>query len=196
MQCDAKSRAGTRCGRHAIIGGTVCASHGGSAPAVKAKAAVRAEVMRWTVGTLREDPGDVLLRMVTAAVVLAEGYGSLIERKVAEAQERLGDEFDLEDVLVGEVWVTDDNGTTHKAGEYIRSLLKLQGEWSDRAVNFASKAVAAGLAERQVRLAERQGALVATVMRAVMVDPALALSDAQQAAFPAVLRRQLAEVTA
>ena len=163
---------------------------------MKAKAAVVAEVMRWTPGQVREDPGDVLLRMVTAAVVQAEGYGALIERKVQEAQTQYGEEFDLEKILVGEVWVTDDNGTSHKAGEYIRALLKLQGEWSDRAVNFASKAVAAGLAERQVRLAERQGALLASVMRAVMEDPGLALSGAQRAAFPGVLKRQLETIRA
>lgn len=40
-QCKAHRRAGTQCKNPAILGGTVCRYHGGSAPQVKAKAAER-----------------------------------------------------------------------------------------------------------------------------------------------------------
>lgn len=41
-QCTAKSQqSGKRCRRHAIKGGTVCATHGGRAPQVKASARLR-----------------------------------------------------------------------------------------------------------------------------------------------------------
>src|SRR5690625_199525 len=41
MKCSAKNRAGKPCGNWAIKGGTVCRSHGGAAPRVKAAAARR-----------------------------------------------------------------------------------------------------------------------------------------------------------
>lgn len=40
-QCTAKNRRGERCGQSAIKGGTVCRNHGGSAPQVRRKAAIR-----------------------------------------------------------------------------------------------------------------------------------------------------------
>lgn len=41
-QCTAKAKGtGKRCGRYAIAGGTVCITHGGSAPQVKRKAKLR-----------------------------------------------------------------------------------------------------------------------------------------------------------
>jgi len=46
MQCKAKSkRSGIRCRKHAIKGGTVCATHGGSAPQVKLKARERLAIL-------------------------------------------------------------------------------------------------------------------------------------------------------
>jgi hypothetical protein len=51
-------------------------------------------------------------------------------------------------------------------GEAIRGLVQLEAQERDRAAGMAAKAVAAGLATRQVELAERQGQLVAEVIRA------------------------------
>jgi hypothetical protein len=45
-------------------------------------------------------------------------------------------------------------------GEAIRGLADLEAKERERCGNFASKAVAAGLAERTVRIAERQGQLM------------------------------------
>jgi hypothetical protein len=57
-KCSGKNSRGKPCGNYAIKGGTVCSSHGGGAPQVKAKAAVRAEVMNWGLGDSTIDPGD------------------------------------------------------------------------------------------------------------------------------------------
>jgi hypothetical protein len=48
-------------------------------------------------------------------------------------------------------------------GEAIRGLADLEAKERERCGNFASKAVAAGLAERTVRIAERQGQLMSSV---------------------------------
>ena len=40
-QCTATNRAGQRCGQSAIKGGTICRAHGGAAPQVRRKAALR-----------------------------------------------------------------------------------------------------------------------------------------------------------
>ncbi len=40
-QCKATNRAGQRCGKSAMVGGTTCRAHGGAAPQVRRKAALR-----------------------------------------------------------------------------------------------------------------------------------------------------------
>lgn len=172
-----------------MYGGTVCRVHGGSAPQVRAKAEVRAEVMRWGLGDTTVDPGEVLLRLVSQSAARADRYA-------AELEALVGDDEDgaLRKALIAEVWIPTEAGETYKAGEYVRALAKLEGEERDRCATFAAKAIAAGLAERQVRLAERQGELLAEVLRNVMADPTLGMSVDQQALLPGVIRKHLALV--
>lgn len=55
-QCTAKNSAGQRCKKAAIKGGTVCATHGGSAPQVRRKAALRLlELVDPAIGTLARE---------------------------------------------------------------------------------------------------------------------------------------------
>jgi hypothetical protein len=57
-RCTATNRAGERCGRAPIVGGFVCAMHGGAVPAVKKAAAERLHAM--------VDPAlDAVLRAIT-----------------------------------------------------------------------------------------------------------------------------------
>ncbi|WP_213451564.1 hypothetical protein [Rhizomonospora bruguierae] len=72
--------------------------------------------------------------------------------------------------LIGHRYDADRDGRVYPVDEGIRGLAKLEAEERDRCANFATKAVAAGLAERQVRLAERQGALLAAVIQGVLRD--------------------------
>lgn len=158
-RCVARSTTtGERCQRAPIKGGTVCTSHGGYAPKVKAAAAVRAEIERWGLNTdvTLADPGVVLLRLVTQSAQRAELLAGELEARVAESPS-------LRDALVG-----DSFGEFGKTGEYIRGLARLEAEERDRCAGFAAKAVAAGLAERQVRIAERQGAVIVEVLRAAV----------------------------
>lgn len=180
LKCTATNKAGHRCGSNPIRGATVCWKHGGAAPQVKALAAVRLEVSRWQIGDQTEDPGDVLQRLVTQSYRRVELVSAEMERRLTESKS-------LSDLLVGDAM-----GEFGKIGEYLTGLAIYEAQERERAANFAAKAVAAGLGERQVRLAERQGELLATVLRAIMQDPRLGLSESQQAVFIPVMREQMA----
>jgi hypothetical protein len=62
-----------------------------------------------------------------------------------------------------------------------------------RCASFATKAVAAGLAERTVRIAERQGQLMVEMVQAALRE--VDLSPEQASAFKAALARQARELT-
>ena len=142
VRCKATSkRTGKQCKNWAIKGGEVCRNHGGAAPAVKAKAAIRAEVMNWGLGDSTVDPGGVLLRLVTQSAARAQRYASELEHLV--------DDEGLAAAMVGEIEIPTKHGG-YKAGEYIRGLAQLEAQERDRCAGFATKAVAAGLAERTV----------------------------------------------
>jgi hypothetical protein len=86
------------------------------------------------------------------------------------------------------VWVPIESGEAYQAGEYIRGLAKLEAEERDRCAGFATKAVAAGLAERTIRFAERQGQLMVEMVQAALRE--VDLSPEQAATFKAALARQ------
>jgi len=140
-----------------VPGATVCRNHGGATPAVAAKAAVRAEVFSWGLTDVHADPGEVLLRLVTQSAARAQRYADELEKLVGESPS-------LREALVADVWVQPEHGGSYKAGQYIRGLAKLEAEERDRCANFATKAIAAGLSERVVRVAERQGETLAAIV--------------------------------
>jgi hypothetical protein len=216
VQCTAISKqSGQQCKRKAIPGGTVCRYHGGGAQQVKAKAAIRAELIGWGLGDATVDPDEVLLRLVTQSAARAERYAILLE-EAYEAAERLKRAFDAgaleidegkemaetarEDLdrifntggvaaLVGNTYGAAKDVGVYVTGEAIRGLADLEAKERERCANFASKAVAAGLNERMVRLAERQGELLAQVIRGVLDE--LSLSAEQKQLVPEVVRRHL-----
>lgn len=188
IQCKAMSKqTGQQCRRKAIPGGEVCHWHGGAAKQVKARAGVRAEVMSWGLGDSTVDPGDVLLRLVTQSAARAQRYAQELEAMVAESPS-------LREALVADSGQRREDGELYKRGEYIRGLAVLEAEERDRCANFATKAVAAGLAERTVRVAERQGQLMVEMVQAALRE--VDLAPEQASAFKAALARQARELTA
>lgn len=181
-RCAGHNAAGKPCSNWAIRGGTVCRSHGGSTSRARAKAAVRAAVLDWGLGDAHQDPGEVLLRLVTQSARRCASYAAELEQHIAESDT-------LRAALVAQAY-----GEFGPVGEYIRGLVTLEGVERDRCAGFAAKAVAAGLARRQVELAERQGQLIAQLLTAVLTDPQLGLSVEQRRQVPDVARRHLALV--
>lgn len=174
---------GERCNAWPVKGATVCVAHGGNAPQVRAKAAVRAEVMAWGLGDAHIDPAETLLRLLSQSAARAQRYADELEEMVAESPT-------LRQALVAQAY-----GEFGPVGDFVRGLVQLEAQERDRCANFAARAIAAGLAERQVRLAERQGALIADLLRRVLDDPELGLTDTQRAAVPDVARRHLGLVS-
>lgn len=152
-----------------------CRSHAGKPLAtVRAEAAVREEVTRWQLGNTHTDPGELLLRLVTQSAIRADMYANELARVVEEAG-------DLRKGLTGTTWTVTADGDRVKTGEYIRALTMLEAQERDRAASFAAKAVAAGLAERQTRVAERQARLAAEFVQAVLRDLGIPAPQAQTA---------------
>lgn len=212
-----------RCKAWPVKGATVCVAHGAAAPQVKAKAAVRAEVMSWGLDSPTVDPGETLLRLVSQSAARARKYAVLLE-DAYDAAERLRSAYDAGQVLatdvdtegaepavtqqaradldrvfnsggvaalVGNTYGASASGSVYATGEAIRGLVTLEAQERERCALWCVKAIAAGLAERTVRMAERQGALIADVLRSVMNDPRLGLTEEQRRAMPDVARHHL-----
>jgi hypothetical protein len=194
-----RNNRGGPCAANVIKGTTGCWRHAGKSRAkAKAQGAVVVELQRWGLGDSTVDPGETLLRLVSQSAARVDLYSRLLG-EAYEAAERLQRaqaapqsdllaaetaRLDLERIfntggvgaLIGHQYAADKQAGVFATGEAIRGLARLEGEERDRCANFATKAVAAGLAERQVRLAERQGAMLgailADVVRALGGDPA------------------------
>ena len=96
--------------------------------------------------------------------------------------------------LVGNTYGAAKDVGVYVTGEAIRGLADLEAKERERCANFATKAVAAGLAERTVRIAERQGQLMVEMVQAALRE--VDLSPEQASAFKAALARQARELTA
>ena len=101
MRCTAINRIGSPCGKYAIKGGTVCNTHGGSAPQVKV-AAKRREIMRQAQSLVAsqygddyppmEDPAEELLRLASESVALKDVLaGKAAELATVSHENRAGD---------------------------------------------------------------------------------------------------------
>lgn len=178
-QCTAKNRqTGKRCGKRAMNGITVCFQHGGKLPSVRKKAAVRSTIAAWGLDCPDVDPGEAMLRLVSQSAARVTHYGSEVAEMVAEAP-------NLRVALTASVWrcepdADEDAVRTYKAGEYIRAMVELESEERDRLAKFCKIAIDAGLREREIDLAERQGAMLAVVLSKVLGDERLGLTEAQR----------------
>jgi hypothetical protein len=190
MRCSAVGvKSGKPCRAAAVNGATVCRMHGAQAPQVKAKAAVRAELMNWVLGEPKDDPAETLLRLITQSRHRADAYAAELGRASAQYET-------LQEALVGDSMITGMDGKVHKAGEYIRGLVVLEAQERDRCANFCTKAIAAGIAERQVIIAEKQASVFAEFVRSLIEAPELGLSVNQREVALVVASRELRALSA
>jgi hypothetical protein len=160
-QCTATNRAGERCGRWAIRGGTVCANHGGKTPAVQA-AATRRLAEREAAATLADVEVDPISNPLEALAEVAEearAFQRFAAAKVAELSELAG--------------------YGAQGGEQLRAVVVLYERATDRAAKLLADWVRLGFDERMVAMHERQADLVERFVLAVVAD--LDLTEDQEA---------------
>lgn len=142
-----------RCRNYAIRGATVCGSHGGKAPQVKAAAARRVALAQAVAAADPRSPGAVLL-----------------------------DTLHVADVLLRRALASTDATATPEALAAVCGHL-------ERAQLFARSVLAAGIEERQTRLAEQVAGAVTSALETVL--EALELTEQQEATVRSILPGQL-----
>lgn len=192
-KCGARSRqTGEPC-QHAAGYGTShvgfgrCKHHGGSTrsqtvAAIKEEMAMRSVPMGVPIET---DPFDALLRCIWISA-----------GEVQYCSERIS-ELDPTEVLVR--FKEQQDGSE---GGYVKTTTEVQlHAWIiarrhalDALARYSKMAIDAGVAERQVALAERVGGMIGTLVSAVLGE--LELTPAQEALAPEVVRRHLTAIAA
>ncbi|MER7213201.1 hypothetical protein ABT340_39575 [Streptosporangium sp. NPDC000239] len=192
QRCSAKSkRSGEQCQNKAIPGAKTCRMHGSATKKAKnaAERRVGEDLARRTVDTYglpREvDPATALLEEVHRTA----GHVAWLAEVVAG--------FEREDLVWGVVEEVEKTATEFTGTDVTRK--SVPNVWLDlyqrerkHLTDVCKAAIAAGIAERQVRLAEQQGALIASVIGRILDD--LDLSATQRARVGEVVPRHLRAV--
>lgn len=203
-RCAARRNNGEPCKAIALAGldPARCRNHAGkSITKIRAEQAVIVELAKWGLNghTTMADAGEVLLKLVTQSAARCDLYASLLGQAFTEATAENPDSLDTVmrqsgvGVLIGYRYGVDREGNRFKQEEAIRGLVQLEMQERQFARDAAAKAIAAGLAERQVRLAEAQGMMMVQVIRAVLDD--LQLSPDQQQRAGEIVARQLRAIS-
>lgn len=195
---------GRPCGNRPRKGGYVCRFHGGAIPSVIRAAETRLQLMT-AEGEIAElmrqcdipdqDPVAGLLEVVRVS-------GSMMRLLTVKVGE-LAEDPELQDVLVegagGELSVKTKAGRDgfwglDKDGQLaVHPYVTLLKVWSERYEKACATALAAGVAERQVKLAENQAELLATAVRAILTG--LNLTPEQWELAPTVVATQLRAIS-
>jgi hypothetical protein len=216
-----KRKDGQLCGKAIIPGTKTCTAHSGKPRArARAEGQVVLEARRrgWGLDTTDVDPGEYLLRLVAQSAHRVEMYADLLHQAF-DAAERLRTAHEAEQLvvpphpaklaavedlrrifttggvaaLIGNQYDATKDGDLYATGEAIRGLAQLELQERRFGMELSAKAIAAGLAERMVRLAERQGALMAQFV--LRVAERLGLTDVQQAALPGAIEAEVINMT-
>jgi hypothetical protein len=185
LRCTGTNReSGERCRNRHPAGGKACGFHGGNAKQSKAAAASRiAEQKARALVTTYGLPVDIAPdQAILDEVHRTAGHVAWLEQQVHALTE-------------GElVWGTtrvkeggDDRGITEEAVP--NALLRLYNEERDRLVRVCTAALKAGIEERQVKLAEQQGSMVAQAIKGILAD--LRLTAEQRALVSIVVPQHL-----
>jgi hypothetical protein len=182
VKCKAKRHDGEPCQAHAIRHAAVCRVHGGSAKQVR-QAAARREAMAGAESAVKRlaavaEPSTPVVDPLEALAVLA------------------GEVLRWKDLLAAHVADLDGLRYSGISGEQVRGEIMLFGQALDRCNTVLSTYARLGIDERLVRIEEQRADMIAVIIRAVLADRELALTDEQTALAPAVVVRHLQAVTA
>lgn len=190
-RCGAKKKRGGWCTNVAgkgtgHVGQGRCFLHGGASP--QAEVAGQVILARREMAVMGRPLNVTPHEAILECIRIAAG-------EVQYASERIA-ELDLEQA-VGPVVTTKTvefgEGSSHETAEGAPALniwIVVRHAAMDRLVKFSKTAIDAGVAERQVELAERQGQMLVMVIRGILGD--LGVADRPEA--PAIVRRHLSLV--
>lgn len=164
---------GKRCERAAIVGGTVCYTHGGNASQVKQAARgrverERAEAALATLGLPRDvDPHAALLEEVHRTA----GHIQWLEHVVRD--------LERESLVRGvtKQVALPDGGRRVEIAAALNAWVRLYQSERKHLVEVARTAIACGVARRQVELAEHHAQQIARVVTAILTDLGHDLAD-------------------
>ena len=187
-RCTAHNRAGNPCGMRPQPGLTVCHLHGGKTRAAQAAGRRRVELAKAqaTFGLPRDVAPDVAL---LEEVHRTAGHVAWLGQQVAELDPTQATWTHVEDrhKTGGDDW---GDTTTHRAQPSI--WYELYQRERKHLIDVCKAALAAGVEERRVRLAESQGELLAGAIKKILAD--LHLTDEQQRLVPTIVPRHLKAV--
>jgi hypothetical protein len=176
-RCTGRNNQGEPCGNYPIRGATVCRSHGGSAPQVRAAAAervveqqVRRSLARLDVPAI-EDPFTELGKLAGQVVSWKDQLAALVNRLVEDAPcEACGAEGGR---LRYESFAT--------GAEQLRSEVSLFERAMDRCASVLGLMAKLNIDERMARISERQAAAVIRAIDVALATAGVTGEPAQQA---------------
>lgn len=170
-----RNKRGLPCGYFAMAGTQRCHIHAGifktKHKAIGEVNQVLRELERWGFNDKTIDPGELILRLMTQSWWRAERLADELARIVGKHEH-------LVDALTGDTYSVSETGVPVKTGEYVRAMTKLEAEERDRCMSYATKAKAAGLADRHIKVLEDQVQLFSDALRASLRDAGI--DDEQQ----------------
>ena len=162
-RCSARRRDGRQCSRRPILGGTVCWTHGGSAPQVRRaadrrleQAAMARQVEAWG-GRMEISAPEALMELVQAKAAEVAYWN----RRVAAL-----DESDRAGLLVSKEEQGPVDVVTRQVGPSVFVVLLHRAQ--DQLAAYCAAAVKAGLDEAMVKVAALQGEVILQVARLVV----------------------------
>jgi len=190
---------GNLCVAPVIKGTKRCWLHSGiTRKEAKAKGAVVLELQRWGIDGRTElaDPGLTLLQLVSQAADRVRLYSNLLAEayEIQQGEDVAGGLAGLMRgngrvaSLIGYRYGVDKEGNRFPIEEAIRGLVQLEAQERDRCAQMATKAIAAGLAERQVRMAEQVGMQIVEIFR--RIEAAMEFSAEDKVRYSAIVARE------
>lgn len=177
MQCNATARSGQQCGRPAMKGGTVCASHGGKSPramaaasrriheaqAAEAVGAVADAVLAYRATKPTENPLDGLARLASEVTAFKDALAARVNA--------------LTEIRYGDV----------KGSEQLRAEVALYERALDRTARLLEVMVKLDFEKRMVALNEAQFDIVGRALDLIL--DGLDLTEEQQGRVPEIVPR-------
>jgi hypothetical protein len=189
-ECVKRRKGGGVCHGAAVAGTDACRMHGGQrGDVLKAKGEA---LSAWRAVPGRSDisPSEAVMSMLQMSWARVHLYASLLERQLAGADRSRG--VGEGEGLVGHTFSASPSVGVYESGEAVRGLAVLEERERDRCVRYAKVAHDMGIADREIRLAEQQGALLAGAINRIL--DALELSPAQRGRVPDIVPGILLEV--